>query len=232
MNGPFQYVNGPGHSFAWVNKHPDILEAFHAYAYGELEERPSWMDDGFYPVQDRLLHGIQLEGDSSALVDVGGAKGLHLEEFRAKVPNWSGRLVLQDQEEVLKHTAGLNERIEVLVQDFFLPQKIRGARAYYLRGILHDWPDERCRVILRQLKDAMRPTYSKILLDENVVADHKPLWQHTSLDFYVMALAAAQERSESQWRALIESVGLEVAGIWTKGVGNQSLIEVVSKDDP
>ena len=46
----------------------------------------------------------------------------------------------------------------------------------------------------------------------------------------MMALAAAQERSESQWRELINSVGLEIAGIWIKGDGNQSIIEVVTND--
>ena len=229
-NGPFQHAHGPGHAFAWLNERPDTLEAFHAYVYGQREERPSWMDEGFYPVQERLVRDLDLDGDGPALVDVGGGTGFCLEEFRAKVPQWKGRLVLQEQEAVVKQISGLDARIEVMSHDFFEPQPVKGARAYYLRNILHDWPDERCRVILRQLKDAMKHRYSKILLDENVIADHGPNWQHTSLDFYMMALAAAQERTESQWRELIGSVGLSVVGVWIKGDGNQSLIEIVTSD--
>ena len=231
-DGPFQHAQGPGHAFAWLNERRDTMEAFHAYVYGQREERPSWVDEGFYPVQERLICGLDLDGDSSALVDVGGGTGFCLEEFRTKVPQWKGRLVLQEQETVVKQISGLDARIEVMTQDFFEPQPVKGARAYYLRNILHDWPDERCRDILLQLKDVMRHGYSKILVDENVVADHKPSWQHTSLDLYMMALVAAQERTESQWKGLMRSVGLEIAGVWIKGDGNQSLIEVVTSDAP
>lgn len=229
-DSPFQHAHGPGHAFAWLNERPDTMAAFHAYVYGQREERPSWIDEGFYPVNERLVRGLDLDGDSSALVDVGGGIGFCLEEFRAKVPQWKGRLVLQEQEAVVKQVSSLDARIEVMAQDFFEPQPIKGARAYYLRNILHDWTDERCRDILRQLKNAMKHQYSKILLDENVVADHGSSWQHTSLDFYMMALAAAHERTESQWKQLISSVGLEIVGVWTKGDGNQSLIEIVTND--
>lgn len=94
---------------------------------------------------------------------------------------------------------------------------------------MHDWPDAQCREILNQLKSAMEPGYSKILLNDNVIPDQNAAWQHTALDMYMMALNAGQERTESHWRELIASVGLEIAGIWNKGEGNESLIELVMK---
>ncbi|KAL8832104.1 MAG: hypothetical protein Q9191_000461 [Dirinaria sp. TL-2023a] len=229
-DGPFQHAHGPGHGFEWLSERPDTMAAFHAYVYGQREERPSWMDEGVYPVQERLVDGLNLSGDSSALVDIGGGMGLCLEEFVAKVPQWKGRLVLQEQEAVAKQVRGLNSRIEVMAHDFFKYQPVRGARAYYLRNILHDWPDEICRQILQQLKDAMKHDYSKILVDENVLADQGASWQHTSLDFYMMALTAGQERTENHWRELVDSVDLQIVGIWVKGAENQSLIEIVAKD--
>jgi hypothetical protein len=48
-----------------------------------------------------------------------------------------------------------------------------------------------------------------------------------SLDIFMMAQASAQERTESAWRALIDSCGLVVAGIFSKGEGNEGLIEVI-----
>lgn len=42
-----------------------------------------------------------------------------------------------------------------------------------------------------------------------------------------MAQASAQERTESEWRRLIESCGLKVTNIYNKGNGNEGLIEVV-----
>jgi len=116
----------------------------------------------------------------------------------------------------------------VISHDFFTPQPIKGARIYYLRFILHDWPDDRCRVILQHLKSAMEPGYSKLLLNEAVLTDQQASWQHTSLDIHMMALAASQERTETQWRELISSAGLRITGIWGKGKGNESIIEIVN----
>ena len=73
----------------------------------------------------------------------------------------------------------------------------------------------------------MKPGYSKILINDSVLADRDPSWQHVSLDLYMMALLAAQERSEREWYDLINSCGLKIEGIWSKGEGNESIIEVV-----
>lgn len=73
----------------------------------------------------------------------------------------------------------------------------------------------------------MEPGYSKLLLNECVVADKQPALQHTAMDLMMMAMAAGQERTESQWRELITSVGLKISGIWSKGYGNESIIEIV-----
>ena len=47
----------------------------------------------------------------------------------------------------------------------------------------------------------------------------------------MMALASSSERTEAQWRSLLQSVGLKITGIWTKEPGVQSLIEAVLEDD-
>lgn len=69
--------------------------------------------------------------------------------------------------------------------------------------------------------------YSKLLLNEIVVSDKEPVAQHTAMDLQMMAMAAGMERSESEWKALLGSVGLRINGIWSKGVGNESVIEVL-----
>ena len=221
-----------------VDRAAPARQAFQDYLHGVREDRPNFMDEGFYPVQDRLVSGVNFEdgvaaAGASAFVDVGGGAGHGLDEFAAKVPAWKGRLILQEQESVVtmakkeKDAGKLSPRIEEMVHDFFAPQPVRGARAYYMRYILHDWPDDVCRTILGHLRDAMTPGYSRILIHECVVADQGASWQHTALDLYMMALFATQERTEREWRALLESAGLKVTGIWIKGEGNLSLIEVM-----
>jgi hypothetical protein len=119
-----------------------------------------------------LVEGLQLDGDASTLIDVGGGVGQNLQDFTQDVPQYKGQLVLQELPGVIgaAKAAGVgdDQRIELQEHDFFTPQPIRGARAYFLRSVLHDWPDEQCRQILGNLKDVMTPGYSKILLSECV----------------------------------------------------------------
>lgn len=47
------------------------------------------------------------------------------------------------------------------------------------------------------------------------------------MDIFMMNQVSSRERTEREWRALIEGCGLEVTGIYSKGDGNEGLIEVV-----
>lgn len=173
VGGPFQYANKhEGHAFSWLTAHPDVFQAFHGYVHTLCAHRPSWTD--MYPVNERLVDGLKTDGDASAFVDLGGGVGQSLQDFSKTVPEYKGRLVLQELEEVIGAATamgvGADKRIELQVHDFFTPQPIKGARAYFMRTILHDWPDEQCRVILKNVREAMEPGYSTILISDCVSA--------------------------------------------------------------
>ena len=106
-----------------------------------------------------------------------------------------------------------------------------GARAYYMHSVLHDWSDLDCRRILHSIVGAMEKGYSKLLINENVVPDQGADWKITSLDWYVMALGAASERTRTEWIELLRSAGLKVMGIWTMDSAVESLIEAVLEGD-
>ncbi|RDK44403.1 o-methyltransferase [Aspergillus phoenicis ATCC 13157] len=184
----------------------------------------SWMDPGFYPV-DRLLHQFPTGNNDVLLVDVAGGKGHDLNELCTKWPNLPGRLILQDQPAVLAEATGLHSSIECMAHDFFTEQPVKGARAYFLHSILHDWPDEPCHRILDQLKSAMIPGISRLLINEYVVAKQGAHWQTTSLDMTLMAAFAGMERTESQWRRLLGKAGYCILNIWTVDRWSESLIE-------
>uniref|UniRef100_A0A093VUY4 Demethylsterigmatocystin 6-O-methyltransferase n=2 Tax=Talaromyces marneffei PM1 TaxID=1077442 RepID=A0A093VUY4_TALMA len=184
-----------------------------------------WMDHGFYPVQERLAAGLDIS--APLLVDVGGSTGHDLQEFRRKHPEVQGKFVLQDLPEVIEKAKLLvSTEIEAMEHDFFKEQPIKGARAYYMHSILHDWPDNKCKEILTNLAQAMKPGYSKVLINENVIPDMNADWQTTSLDFIMMTLFASQERTARQWQALVESAGLKIVNIITAEKGVESLIDI------
>jgi hypothetical protein len=178
VDGPFQYGQEyQGHAFGWVTEHPEVFEVFHQYAYTLRKHRPSWSE--MYSVHDNLINGLREgDSDSSALIDIGGGTDQMLQDFQANVPGYKGRLILQELPEVVAAAQGLgvdNDGIELQTHDFFTPQPVKGARAYFMRSVLHDWPDEQCRVILRHLKDAMEPGYSRILINDCVSYRFFPL---------------------------------------------------------
>ncbi|KAL8958171.1 MAG: hypothetical protein Q9193_004719 [Seirophora villosa] len=230
VDGPFQYaLHTPETPWNWARTQPGLGEIFALHMSGYHAQRPSWMDPGFYPVEERLLKGCKQGGEQVFLVDVGGGIGHDVEELMAKFPvvSKNRRLVLQETSAMVAQAKRQRPQLESQVHDFFSPQPIKGARAYYMHSVLHDWQDEQCRQILQHLKDAMVGGYSKILINENIVPSTGAAWQITSLDWTMMATVASAERTEAQWRQLIESVGLHVEGIWTKDPACESLIEVV-----
>ncbi|CAD6593162.1 MAG: hypothetical protein ASARMPREDX12_006914 [Alectoria sarmentosa] len=228
--GAFKYGHntelGP---FEWFAANPRMQTAFQNHMAGYSMGRPHWMDEGFYPVAERL-GGV---GEWEVLiVDVGGATGHDLAEFHNKRPTMSGKLILQDQAEAISSIQkGDRPGIECTVHDFFTLQPVKGAKAYYMHSVLHDWSDDNARKILTQLREALKPGHSKILINENVVADQGADWKITSLDWTMMVMAGSCERTETQWRALVGSVGLKISGIWKGEGATESLIEAVLVDD-
>lgn len=66
--------------------------------------------------------------------------------------------------------------------DSFTPQPVKDAKHCYIHSVMHDWSDENARKILTQLKEALKPGHSKIVINENVVDDQGADWKITSLD--------------------------------------------------
>jgi hypothetical protein len=119
--------------FAYGFENQPIGEQFNHHMGGYRNGRPSWMDPGFYPVQDRLIDGAPapITADDVLLVDVGGGLGHDLAEFERKHPKTPGRLILQDLL-TIEGVKDLSPRIEVMKYDFHAEQPVKGARAYFM----------------------------------------------------------------------------------------------------
>lgn len=83
-----------------------------------------------------------------------------------------------------------------------------------MRNIIHDWPDEKCRLILESIKSAMGPD-SVILLDDMVLPEKGVHWHATQIDMTMMVGLASMERTEEQWHAMLKSAGLKAKKIYT-----------------
>ncbi|UNI20306.1 hypothetical protein JDV02_006406 [Purpureocillium takamizusanense] len=223
--------------FGLMRRDAGLGAGFNQFLRAYASSVPSWTD--MYPVRERL-GAPGLRTSSPLLVDVGGNLGHQLADLHRRFPDLRGGLVLQDQADIVAAAEASGQLpppppggrgVTTVAHDFFTaqPASCRGARAYYLRLILHDWPDEQCGVILSHLRDAMAPGYSRLIINDLVLPDRGASWRQTSLDMVMMALLVSQERTESQWRALLEGAGLRMSGVWHKE--GESVIEAVLATD-
>lgn len=66
------------HSFEYIQKDPELAKLFKTAVLSQNHiRRAHWEDQEFYPVQERLLSG--LEPNTVLMVDVGGGMGLDCE---------------------------------------------------------------------------------------------------------------------------------------------------------
>ena len=74
----------------------------------------------------------------------------------------------------------------------------------------------------------MEKEYSRLLINEFVLPDVGCDLHPALLDIMMMTLACGIERTEGQWRGLLDSVGLEIVNIWSSP-GVESVIETKLK---
>ncbi|KAI1822557.1 S-adenosyl-L-methionine-dependent methyltransferase [Xylaria intraflava] len=205
--------NTTAHPFKWLNERPEVLKNFMGWM--------TWQRDGlpdFLSVVDFAAEFAKgAEASTPVFVDVGGSMGHQCIALRRKYPDLVGRVVLQDLPESIEKAKANPlpgfEGVEALEYDFFTPQLLKGARAYYMRNVLHDWPDEKCVEILQNLKGAMT-SESRILVDEMILPEKDTPWRATQQDFIMASTAAARERSQSDWLALFDRAGLRIERQW------------------
>lgn len=99
---------------------------------------------------------------------------------------------------------------------------------YYLRNVLHNYPDEKCITLLENTTEAMSPA-SVIFIDEIVLSDQQVHWQAAQLDITMMASLGAMERTRAQWLSLLDQAGLVVEEIlrYTDEAAESLIIAVV-----
>lgn len=85
-------------------------------------------------------------------------------------------------------------------------------------------------MILENTIPAMEKGRSKLLITELVLPNVGVPLLSCLLDIQMMGLQAGRERSEKEWRALLDSVGLVIVKIWTIEPGMESVIEAELKD--
>jgi len=153
------------------------------------------------------------------IMDVAGGPGGQSIAIGVKHPHLRG--VITDLEPVCVvareniAASGLNDRFTAVAADLLAGPYPLGADVILLGHILHDWSDDVCGTILRNCAAAL-PAGGILLISESVLNDDFSGSTVTHVKDLLMLLAnesGARERSEPEYRELLDASGFDVTDL-------------------
>jgi O-methyltransferase domain len=149
------------------------------------------------------LDSVEWRGDET-VVDVGGGNGSLLVSLLERHPGMRG--IVFDLPETVRDEAALGDRCTFVAGSFF--EAVPAGDAFILSTVLHNWDDASALRILQTVRAAARDTARLILVEAVMEPGNEPdvaKW----LDLLMLALFASRERTEEQWRTLLQDAGFE-----------------------
>ncbi len=175
----------------WLGERPDERAVFDRAMAGEKDRNA-----------DRLA---ELEWrDGETVVDVGGGNGALLAALLRRRPGLRG--IVFDLPETDRDESSFGDDMQFVAGSFF--ESVPEGDSYVLSGIIHDWDDARATAILRTIGAAARPG-ARLLITESVVPPGNEPDGAKWLDLLMLVLAGGRERTEPEWRALLDGAGWE-----------------------
>ncbi|PYH29860.1 S-adenosyl-L-methionine-dependent methyltransferase [Aspergillus neoniger CBS 115656] len=233
-------------AFAWAMDKPHIFKEFSLWMTAQRHGQPTWMD--VFPL-DQLKCGrnnhtntqypeADVDGEeheAPLFIDIGGGMGHQCFALVDRLGPELGtrrRIILKNIPAVLSHAIS-HPRIDRLVHDFWDPQPIWGASFYYMRNVLHDYPDDKCVQLLRLQSKAMAPDgSSSLLIDEIVFPETGAGPREVEMDLAMMACLAARERTKDKWDKLFRAARLSLFEVFTYASDLSQSIMVVKRLNP
>lgn len=170
---------------------------------------------GFHGAEPPAVAEAYDFGQFRSIVDVGGATGNMLVHILRRHRSPHGVLfdlphVVTDAPALLAAN-GLEDRIAIESGSFFefVPE---GHDAYILSHIIHDWREEQCQTILSNCRDAIGPG-GKLLIVEMVLPEGDQPHPGKMLDMMMLVGPGGQERTPTEYAALLEPAGFELARV-------------------
>ncbi|KAN0044537.1 hypothetical protein ACTA71_006053 [Dictyostelium dimigraforme] len=144
------------------------------------------------------------------IVDIGGSHGTFVGEILKKYPNSHGinfdlYSFFQGAGEMVQ-----NSRLEHKHGNFF--DSVPNGDCYILKRILHDWNDEGCIKILKNIHKSMESD-GKVFIFEYIINPNEYNKGHLYLDMMMFHFFGAEEKTFQQLNNIFDKAGFKVDGI-------------------
>lgn len=175
--------------FDYLNDFPEKLHAYQKAMY-------EYAKDDYKNLPDLIDFSIH-----KSIMDIGGGYGAILENINAKNPNIE--CVLFDLPKVIDRVT--NPNIMRISGNFF--EKIPNqSDAFLLSRVLHDWNDEKVKLILKNCYEAL-PNNGTLYVIEN--CSDKIKIDLSLLSLNMSAMCESHERASTQYILLCENTGFQ-----------------------
>lgn len=210
---------------AWDHVHG---APFFEYAF----EQNKPLGDIFNQAMTSLSHGevaaVMAAYDFSeigTLADIAGGYGHVLGAIMQKNPSMNGVLfdlgvVLAGAPDMLR-SYGVEDRVELVEGDFFSEIPVV-ADAYIMKHIIHDWYDDNCEKILRNIRNSM-PDSGRVLIVDSVIPPGNDPHPGKILDLEMLLLPGGMERTAAEFETLLNNSGFRL----TRIIPTQSPVSIV-----
>ncbi len=214
--GGFERIHGKS-VWEWFDEHAEERETFTQAMMGlTVTEAP-------------IIATLYPFGELSTICDVGGGRGTLLSEILIRHPHLRGILCdsngVLDSAGPLLRSRGIAERVELVPGSFF-DSVPKGADAYVLKNVLHDWDDEHCRAILRTVRRTIQKG-QRVLVCETLVEKHTDDALGALSDVHMMVVCRGRERGKSEFRELLNATGFDLGRIFEGAI--ISVIEGIAR---
>nr|DAD24234.1 TPA_asm: hypothetical protein HUJ06_025697 [Nelumbo nucifera] len=140
-----------------------------------------------------------------SVVDVGGGTGTAMRDIAKAFPHL--KCTIYDLPHVIADSPDYPE-VDRIAGDMF--KHIPSADAILLKWILHDWDDGECIEILKRCKESVPREGGKVIIVDIVLDPESkdPLTKaRLRLDLDMMVYTGGKERSEAEWKKLLNAAG-------------------------
>jgi hypothetical protein len=168
-------------------------------------------------------------GPFNVAIDVGGNQGSLLLRLLEAHP--AARGVLFDLPDTVRQAeapvaaAGMAGRVELVGGDFFTAVPA-GGDLYLLKQILHDWSDQECLAILRNIRAAMTEG-ARLAVVERLLPEQPRPHNAFSLDVIMLMWTTGRERRLSEYVAMLGACGFAFDRV-TENPDGMSVLEALA----
>jgi hypothetical protein len=194
--------------FEYLSQNPEQASVFDEAVAGH-----GWATTALLEAYD--FSGIQV------LADIGGGNGSAITAILQKYPDLRGILFdlpgVAERAKPNLQAAGVADRCQV-IGGSFLEAVPTGADVYLMRGVIHDWDDEKSAEILKNIYRSMGQE-GKLLVGEYVLPSENTPSMARGSDLVMLVISGGQERTEEEFRVLYERAGFRLTRIVPTKVG-------------